>query len=234
MKNPKYLSYTYYYNIKRKRTRGLSARSIEEQKINNVLINLFEEELKISETFYMWAKLHLKELHDQEIEEDKKLAKIQRRALNTLEDKKARLRELFVDEVITREEFQGDLKKLEQQISSKKTSCEYTENWYEQIEELLDTLFHFGEIIKKGSYSEKRKALELISPNLVWDEQNLLILKENWLKIFLEGRNTLLQEYPMFEPRNNVVFKGLNSVLDIRCPTLLGILLKVRKIACKI
>ena len=229
MKQPKYLSYTYYYNIKRKRTKGLSAKSIEEKKINNALLFLFENELQISEHFYNWSKMHLKELRDSELEEDKKIAKIQKKALNSLEDKKAKLRELFIDEIITKEEFQSDIKRLHTQIDTQKTDCEYAENWYAEMELLLDTLFNFGEIIKNGSYLEKKDALELLSPNLTWDEQNLQVLKADWLNDFVKGRNTVLKQYPMFEPKNNVDFKGLNGVLDIKCPTLLRWLDKVRK-----
>lgn len=233
MKNPKYLSYTYYYNNKRKRTKGLSARSIEQARVEEKLINFFEKELRISEAFYTWAKLHLKELQDQELEEDKKRANIQQKELKNLKDKKGRLRELFIEQIITKEEFQDDLKKIEKQISTKEAGSEYAENWYEHIEELLNTILKFDEIIKNGSYSEKRYALEMICPNLIWNEQDLLVIKEDWLKEFIKGRNMVLKQYPMFEPKNSIKFKGLNDVLDVRCPTLLAILLEIRRITCK-
>ena len=229
MKHPKYLSYTYYYNIKRKRTKGLSARSIEERKINQALIALFENELHISEPLYHWSKKYLKELQDGELEQDKKIAHIQKKALCHLEEKKAKLRELFINEIITKEEFQYDLKKLHTQIDTKKIDYGYAENWYEDMEHLLDTLFNFGEIIKKGSYGEKKEALALLSPNLIWDEQNLHILKADWLQVFIQGRRRVLEQYPVFEPKNNGNFKGLKGVLDIKCPTLLRWLDKVRK-----
>jgi len=188
--------------------------------------------LNAKEEFFLWAKIHLKELQEKELEKDKKIAAIQKRALRDLELKKERLRELFVEQMISKEEFQHDLKKLEKNLSSQKTKCEYVQNWYEKMEDFLDTVSHFGNIIKKGSYSDKRQALEVLCPNLEWDEEKLLIYKGNWLKIYCEGRKEVLQEYPMFEPENNEKIQGLNNLLDVRCPTLLGLLDKLRKKLC--
>ena len=73
MKQPKYLSYTYYYNIKRKKTKGVSSKSIEQRKIDSMLIDFYKNELKISERLYLFAKKHLTELRDKELERDKEL-----------------------------------------------------------------------------------------------------------------------------------------------------------------
>lgn len=233
MKNPKYLSYTYYYNVKRKKTKGLSAKSIEEKKIDTLLIDFFEKEFNISEPLFQWMKSHLKELKEKELEEDKKKALIKRKELKLLESKKEKLRKLFIEELITKDEFKNDVKNLENQLNSKKKDYQYVENWYESMNELLDTIFNFSEIIKKADHYEKKRALEVLSPNLIWNEKNLNVLREKWMNVFIEGRKEVLSKYPQFEPENNVDFKGLNDVLDVKCPTLLNLLLKVRRLRHK-
>ena len=233
MRNPKYLTYTYYYNVKRKKTKGLSAKSIEERKIDRLLINLFEKEFNISQEFFDWMKSHLKELKEQELEEDKKKAIIEKKELKLLESKKQKLRGLFIEEIISKEEFQSDIKKLEELVRLKKKDCEYAENWYESMDELLDTIFNFSTIIKNADHYEKKQALEILSPNLVWNEKNLNVLRPKWMNVFIEGRKEVLSKYPQFEPEKSVDFKGLNSVLNIKCPTLLQLLDKVRRLRHK-
>ena len=79
----------------------------------------------------------------------------------------------------------------------------------------------------------KKQALEILSPNLVWNEKNLNVLRAKWMKAFIEGRKEVLSKYPQFEPEKSVDFKGLNSVLNIKCPTLLQLLDKVRRLRHK-
>ena len=62
MQSPKYLSYTYYFNINRKRTEGLTARCIEEKKVDAFLIDFFNRHLKMSEPLLKWCKLHIEKM----------------------------------------------------------------------------------------------------------------------------------------------------------------------------
>ncbi len=232
MKSPKYLSYTYYFNIKRRKTKGYSAKGIEQKKIDAFLIDFYNNELKLSERQYEWAKKHLKILRDKEFEEDKRLAEIHNTEIASLEVKKEKLRKLFIEEIISLDEFKKDVSKLEFQLDSKKSEKLYAENWYEQLDKLLDKLYCFEDIIKKGDYNDKKQLLKLFRSNLVWDEEKLYINKADWLKEFINGRKTILQQHDLFEPEINVMNKGLNGVLDIYCPTLLRQLVSVRKIYC--
>jgi len=232
MKSPKYLSYTYYFNIKRRKTRGYSAKGIEQKKVDGFLIDFYNNELKLSKKQYEWAKKHLKILRDKEFEEDKRLAEIHNTEIKSLEVKKEKLRKLFIEEMISLDEFKEDVSGLESQLDSKKSEKIYAENWYEQLDKLLDTLYCFEDIIKKADYNDKKQLLKLLGSNLVWDEEKLYINKADWLKEFINGRKTILQQYDLFEPKNNVMNKGLNGVLDIHCPTLLRQLMSVRKMYC--
>jgi len=232
MKHPKYLSYTYYFNYHRRRTRGISARSIEEKKIDNFLIDFYKDELQIPESLYKWAKAHLKELYIKERQQDKKLAKLHKKEMASLQTKKEKLRKLFVEGVISFEEFKKDVSELESQLVSTKEQKTATENWYEQTDQLLDSIFQFDQIIKKADYLEKKNLLAQLKSNLVWDEENLYINKANWLKEFVKGRQTILQQYKAIEPKNTVINKGLHGVLDINCPTLWGWMDTLRKNYC--
>lgn len=232
MKKPRYLSYTYYLNHQRKKVKGVSIKSIEQKKIDKFLLDFHKEELQLTEPFYLWSKKHLQEIQQQEAENTKQMANIYQKQLNSLEAKKKKLRKLFLDEVISYEEFKKDVENLEEQLELKRSQSNSSKNWYEKTDELLDKMFHFEDIIKKGNHDEKKQLLEALSSNLIWNEEKLLIHKANWLKIFIEGRKTMLHKYPEFEPKNNVIFKGLNDVLDTRCPVLWAWLNNIRKTLC--
>ena len=229
MKHPKYLSYTYYFNNKRKKTKGVSAKSIEQKKIDQYLIDFYTKELQISKSLYKWTKEHLVDLQHQELKDEKKMRKLRKEQIKNLETKKERLRTLFIEEAISFQEFKIDSEKLENELTAKNIQKELDENWFEKMNEFLDTMFHFEDIIKKADYLKKKDLFELFSSNLVWDEEKLYILKANWLKTYIDGRKTVLQKYPVLEPKNNVENKGLKGVLDIKCPVLWAWLDKTRK-----
>ncbi len=229
MKNPKYLNYSYFYNVQRRKTKGVKAKCISEEQIDTFLITFFEENMKISDSLYTWIKEHIDILHDEELEARKQLLLIQKKELKSLEKKKAKLKKLFLNEIIDYDTFKVDIQNLENSWSIKNDEYDYAENWHDIMNELFDTLHDFNEIIKKGNYFEKKKLLDALSSNLVWNEEKLFISKAKWLNVYIDGLKSIRDEFEPFEPRNLVDSKGLNCVLDVCCPTLLHWLDRIRK-----
>ena len=58
---------------KRKKTKGVSAKSIEQKKIDQYLIDFYTKELQISKSLYKWTKEHLVDLQHQELKDEKKM-----------------------------------------------------------------------------------------------------------------------------------------------------------------
>jgi DNA invertase Pin-like site-specific DNA recombinase len=232
MKQPKYLSYTYYFNHHRKRTLKLKVKSVEQKQIDKLLIEFHKNELEITEPLLLWIKQHIAELKKKEIEDDKKVIRILKTEIQKIELKKERLRTLFIEQAISLTEYKRDIEKLNVDIERKKNKSKLSENWHEQINQLLDAIYNFEDIIKNANCSDKKKLLKLFCSNLVWDEEKLYISKADWLKTFIDGRKTVLRKYPMFEPKNNGNFKGLNGILDINCPVLWEWLDNIRKKLC--
>lgn len=233
MKKPKVLNYTYYYNVKRRKTRGMKAKGIEEKKIDAVLINLFNNEIAISDKLHNWVKKHLDILKDDKIKEFKEKAMIHKKEKEDIEKKKRKLRKLFMENLISDDEFQEDITKLQQQEKHLNYSQKAHNNWYEEMSTLLNLTFKFDTIIQNGTYIEKKEAIKLFCSNLTWDEEKVLINKADWLKAYIKGRKNLIAKYPQFEPKNNLVNKGKNTGLPVFCPTLLNWLDDVRKMLLK-
>lgn len=229
IKNPRYLNYTYYYNVKRRKTKGLTAKGIEEKKIDTLLCSLFEKEIKISKEFHLWIKKHIDILKDEKLKEVKELVSLHQKELKSIETKKSKLRKLFMEEFISESEFQSEIKELQQQEQTITNTKEIQKDWYTILNSAFDTTLNLDDILNKGNYQEKNKAISLVCSNLIWDEQNLFINKPKWLKEYIKGRKILLSQYPQFEPKNNLLNKGKNTRLPVFCPTLLQWLDDVRK-----
>jgi len=228
MQSPKYLTYTYYHNIKRKKTPGLSCKGIREDKIDAKLIELFTDEIVLPPALFRWAKKHLDILRDNKLLEQEKLYRIFQQELKNLDEKKSRLKELFINQLITKEEFKTDVLVLEQQQKFTQVQSSLSEDWYELVDATLHQLFNFKEILTKGTFQEKRELLSLLGPNLIWDEEKLLFHKPNWLKVFKQGRKKMLAQIEQSEPKKNLYIKGLNGALDTICPIVLSWLDKFR------
>jgi site-specific DNA recombinase len=229
MKNPNYLRYSYFYNVQRRKTKGLKAKCFNEQYVDNFLIDYFEKNIELPESSLVWIKQSINVLHDEELETRKVLMQKAEQELKALEKKKIKLKKLFLNEVIEYETFKSDIQDLELSIRQKTNQSEYTENWHEQIHKLFETLHNFKEIIQKGTYSDKKELLKILSSNLIWNEKNLSISNAKWLNTYIKGRKSILHEFQQFEPENLVEFKGLNCVLDVHCPSMLRWLDKIRK-----
>lgn len=228
MKKPNYLSYSYFYNVQRRKTKGVVAKCISEKQIETSLITFFKTDLKISDSFLEWIKTHINILQDDEREMKKNFIKNRKNELLILEKKKVKLKKLFLNEIIDFDTFKHDIQELESSLTRKNNECEYVENWHEILNGIFDNLHNFEDIIMNGTYSDKRRLLEVLSSNLVWNEEKLFILKPKWLIAFIDGLKPLREEFKQFEPENIVDSKGFNCVLDVRCPSLLRYLDKIR------
>ena len=64
MKKPRYLAYTYYYNIARRKTKGVIAKTVEEKKVDKYLSDFIGDNITISASLHSWAMSHLSSFKD--------------------------------------------------------------------------------------------------------------------------------------------------------------------------
>ena len=221
MKSPKYLDYTYYYNIKRRKTKGIKAKTISESKIDEFLKKFTDENLILSPELADWVRKHISHLKDKEIEENQTIIRVQNSSVENLEKEKKKLRDMYRKEMITEEEYNSDLEEIEQKYSSK-TKDEYkVSDWFEHLNDIVDLGTEMKNILDNGTIKEKKDMMSRFRSNLIWDEENLNISKVSWLETYIQGRKQVLSKYPWFEPKNNVENKGKNTDLTVLCPTVL-------------
>ena len=227
MKNPKYLSYTYYYNINRRKDRSKTAKCIEEKLVDERLLRFFKEDLYIHPFLCEWAKKHIHLLNDKIIgNEQEKLAQTEKQ-LHALILQKERLLSIFSKGHLNEETYISETKKIDTEIEHLQSS-EESQDWVAVIEHYLKLGMECVAIFENGSFDDKRALLEELSSNLIWNEKNLNVSNDIMLKHFIKDLKRIKSKYPQFEPGNPIDFKGSKALFGTRCPIVLGWLDKVR------
>lgn len=213
LENPKYLSFTYYYNVRKKKAQQLY-KALPETKITEELLRFVDDNFSFSEEFAEWSKKYITELRDKEINDRVFMAQKATADKSEYEARKTRLRTMLRDEQITNDEYKNDLEALGKHyvgVDEKKNKVD----WYSRMIEIVDLTLSTKKILEKGSIQAKRNILSRLGSNLIWDEENLSIYNSSEVNKLVEGLKCAKQINQEFEPRNCVVYKGLNEKTEV-------------------
>ncbi|KKT62664.1 MAG: hypothetical protein UW55_C0010G0013 [Candidatus Giovannonibacteria bacterium GW2011_GWA2_44_26] len=219
MNSPKYLSYTYYYNVPRKKA-GAKARHLNERKIDAYLADYARKNLTFSRNLAEWSKKHIHELGDKEIQEKRSVATRKVKIKKDFEAKKARYRDMLAEGLITSEEYRTDMERLQQSFSSENERMAAGQ-WLERANEIVDLTEEFSEIIESGTVEAKRKVLFRLGSNLIWDEKKLSIINRKSVQALIDGLNRARRKNTKFEPGNYEANKDETEVFASVRPILL-------------
>ena len=203
---------------------------LKKKQVEAVLRQFFSEDLQLCPSLYSWMKKHIGQLEDSEVEEKRAQRNTIQKEQAKIKKQKQKLRQLFTEGLISAEEFREDARVLEASLTSLSDSQTQEKHWSDFLSTVVDTVYGLEVILEKGTAKQKKELLRLLGSNLIWNEEKLFISKPKWLSAFIEGRKTVLAQYPVFEPENQPKNKGRNTLLDTYCPTVLGWLDDVRKI----
>lgn len=212
LEHPNYLKFTYYYNVKRKKN-FQGYKSISETRIMEKLLPFVDENLNFSLDFADWSKTFITELRDKDINDSVFKQQKNEADKSDFESKKTRLRQMLRDEQITNEEYQSDLKDLNNKYSSTNKK-EEAKDWYSKMNNIADLLVSTKEVLENGTMQAKRNLLSKLSSNLVWDEKNLSIYNAKEINKLVEGINGIKSKFPKFEPKNYQAPQGSNEKTD--------------------
>lgn len=227
MENPKYLSYTYYYNVKRRKDSEKTARCIEEKLINEKMLRFFKEDLYIHPFLCEWAKKHIQILNDKIINQEQDKLEQSEKKHQALTLQKERLLSVFSKGHLDEESYIAETKKIDAEIAILQSS-EESLDWVSVIEHYLKLGTECVTIFENGSFDDKRALLEELSSNLIWNEKNLNVYNDIWVNQFIKDLKRIKSKYPQFEPGNPIDFKGSKALFGTRCSIVLSWLDKVR------
>ena len=219
--NPKYLSYTYYYNVSRKKKRE-SVKMLSEAHIEHELKS-FLSSLQFSNEMKEWIKDFAE--RDNDNPEDQLERKRKSETLAELNKKRKRLRDLLADEIISREDYISDIKEIDDVQAQVAISMEKKgERYVESLGVILNA--YDGFVLNTPEH--KRSVLHRLGSNLIWDEKNLYIHWPKWVLAFKKGIVEAMSKNPRFEPDNSLADKDPTDVFASVSPILSRTLENVR------
>lgn len=209
LENPKYLTFTYYYNVRKKKA-SLPYKSLPETKVTTELVKFVDENLTFSPELVAWSKEYIIDLKDKEVNDSVFRKQKEKSDGVDYAAKKARLRVMLRDQQVTDDEYKTDLNALDKEYAvvgdaSKKV------DWFSRMNEIADLTLSTKEVLANGSIQAKRNILARLGSNLVWDDKNLSIYNDIAVNKLVEGIKRAKAINGEFEPKNYVVFKGLNE-----------------------
>lgn len=199
LEHPKYLDFTYYYNV-RKKKKDIEYKYISSDVITNKLLTFINGNLNFSQELAEWSKRYITELKDKEINETIFKKEQEEADRSEYELKKSRLRVMLRDEKITDEEYKSDLETLNKRyaISDKKSDID----WYSKMNKIVDLTSCLMKTLENGAIKAKRILLSELGSNLVWNDKELSINNGIAINKLVEGIKLAKAETPEFEPKN--------------------------------
>lgn len=220
IKNPKYLSYAYYYNVPKRKKRE-SVKYIEESKITDFFRLYAEKNLTMSKSLAEWCKRHIKEIKDKEIEQDLIEFSSGGERIKQLEERMVRYRQMLADGQIEAIEYESDIKVIKKEISELKNPKYKNRDWHKVAEDIVDLTTEMIETLENGLIADRRAIFTRLGSNLIWNEEILDIINAKPIQKLIDGLNEAKRKNPKFEPESIVDTSERNEVFRDVCPILL-------------
>ena len=202
LEHPKYLSYTYYYNVAKKKAHK-EYKAISEVQVSKELLGYVDKNLNFSQELAEWSKKYITELRDEEINNSVFRKQKAEADMAEYETKKTRLRHMLRDQQITDEEYKTDLSDLNK-IYAVGDGDKGGVDWYSKMMEIVDLTLCTKEVLEKGTVQAKRNILSKLGSNLVWNDKILSIYNDISINKLVEGIKLTKALNPKFEPKKYV------------------------------
>lgn len=211
MEKPKYLDYSYYYNISKKKS-GLKYKSTNDDDLTSFVIAEIGQKIPFSTELANWSRKHIKEMRDEEVNENLFKEEIAQQEAGDYISKKKRLREMLADKMITDDEYKTDLIDLEARYKS--TEKPKIIDWTIRANEIVNLAEEFVTVMTDGQISAKRSILTKLGSNLVWNDEKLSIINKKPVQALIDGWFQIKMINPEFEPKNSPLFTTSNEKTD--------------------
>lgn len=223
LESPKYLDYTFYYNVK-KRKHKENCKFISENKINIAMAD-FVNTLDFSNDLIEWSKETIIEMKDNEIAQKVVIEQSKYERKIEFEKEKDRLRELFRKEYFTEDEYLRDLESLNKQYADVDENIKKAD-WYSEMMEIIDVTQTMKNIFldPKSIKQSKREIMVKASSNITWDEKNLCVISKKSINTLVEGIKGIKSDFPWFEPKKSFTEQGLNEKTGMFLPVFSSLL----------
>lgn len=207
--NPKYLNYSFYYDVKRKKE-NLPYVRVSENNVLDEVLDFVDGHLNFSIELIEWSKKYIHELKNKELVENVTLSKRKEERKIEFVEKKARMRALLRDGQVTNEEYQLDIESLNRNYADLLEENGKVD-WYSEMIEIADLTKSIIDTLKDGTYQSKREMLSKLGSNLTWNGEELIIINKKSIRALTDGIKLAKELCPKFEPKISIDIQGLNE-----------------------
>lgn len=219
LENPKFLNYSYYYNVKRKKA-GLAASHLNETKVDKYLSNYLLKNLCISPYLATWCTSYINELKQDDITRNDTLQKNKESVIERLASKKKRFRQMLSEEYITPDEYKAEMSDIDMELQKISNTKRDMNHWIHEGEKLVNLAQSIKNIFLENDPKEKRMLLSELGSNLSWNEEILSIINTKPVQTLIDGLNEARRINDKFEPDLTLADKDQTEVFASVCPTL--------------
>lgn len=205
MINPKYLPYTWHYNVKKKKA-GLDYKSISESKIKESVIELFNT-INFSSDVVEWSKKYIHEMKEKEVSEKLLINQRKEERKIEFENKKAKTRVMLRDGYITDTEYEEDISILNNDYQDLKANKQSID-WYSRLMEIANITERIITVLNSDDVKAKRNIISSLGSNLIWNDENLRIINRKEINALIDGTKKSGLILSEFEPKNVLAGQG--------------------------
>lgn len=174
LRKPKWRHYVYYFGRTASRFRGRRVYSIEERKLKSLVIEHLNERLVLPRNIRDWSLRYLHELQDESLRNRRREQQEYEKFKREIEGKRRRLREVYMDGLISKSEFENEVKTLNV-LGNLQRAPDFTlaVNWKDEGERMLDAADEAVLLLRRGNASEIQQGLRALGIQFIWDGEKL-------------------------------------------------------------
>jgi site-specific DNA recombinase len=175
LKRPQYRTYVYYYSLASRRRAVRPIRSIEEREVRELARKHIEENLVLPRNVKQWAVRYLPELQDEALRNRQREAERQKRFQAELRGKRSKLTELYLDGLISKEDYEQEARSLAMAGARVKEAPDFTlaVDWKVEAVHILDLAEEMDLILTHGNAGEVHQAMDSLGIRMIWDGEHL-------------------------------------------------------------
>jgi DNA invertase Pin-like site-specific DNA recombinase len=201
LREPQFRSYIYYYSLSLRKAFGKSISSIEEKSLREKTRNYIRENLVLPKGSMTWALHYLHELQDEALRNRRQEARKQEKFRKEIEGKRRKLRELYLDALISKKEYEEEARMLSL-ANSVKHEADFTlsVDWKKEAKHMLEIVEEIDLVLENGNAEEVNQTMEALGLKLIWNGRELKFRQSTKLRrltsLIAQGKATGFSTYP--------------------------------------
>ena len=204
----------------------MGTKGIAEDLVDQAILSLASM-IKMTPSVAGWSRKYLDEVKDTELQNLKTVSENRQRYLDSLEMKKSRAKDAFLDGIFNKEEYQTEIQKLKR-LEAQERAKPLKVDWHSKLTDLTHLGDKIDKVWRRDNIKAKRAILADMSSNIHWDEKKLYFSTPKWLFAYINDLPSVHTEIQGFEQQKDLINQCDLEKLRDTFPSLCRMLENVR------